>query len=157
MLHDLFGAVRLVHHNHSWLYALVHVALPVGWRDNNHTGHAFLREPVDAVVIVLVEHPELKQLSVVDNLRSNVRLQLELDGWLGQSHVQLKLDYCAHKVPEVWLADAVFKHVELLTVTREERKTLDAVLVLNEGGKLLIGVGEDRLRLIFEYGLEARF
>lgn len=157
MFFDLLSAVRRVHHNHSWLDALVHVALSVGWRDNNHTGHAFLREPVDAVVIVLVVHPKFKKLCVVHSLRGNARLQLEFDGWLRQDHVQLKLYHCAHKVPKVWLADAIVKHVELVTVVREERETLGAVLLLHKSGNLLISVGEDRLRLIFEYGLEARF
>ena len=132
MFFDLLSAVRRIHHNHSWLDALVHVALSIGWRDNNHTGHAFLREPVDAVVVVFVVHPEFKQLCVVHSLRGNARLQLELDGRLRQDHVQLKLDHSAHKVPEVWLADAVVKHVELLTVAREERETLRAVLLLNK-------------------------
>ena len=59
-------------------------------------------------------------------------MQLELDRWLRKNHVQLKLDHSAHKVSEVWLADAVVKHVELLTVTREKRKTLGAVVLLNK-------------------------
>ena len=46
--------------NHGRLDALVDVALAVWWGKHDHARVALLREPVDAVVVALVEHPEFK-------------------------------------------------------------------------------------------------
>lgn len=64
MLLYLFCAIFLCKYNHSWFDTLVDVALSERWRHNNHTRQSFLWKAVNAVVVVLVEHPKLKPLKV---------------------------------------------------------------------------------------------
>lgn len=54
--HVVLGVVR--EHDDGWLDALIDKALSVGRRKNNDAGIAFSREAIDAIVVILVKHPE---------------------------------------------------------------------------------------------------
>ena len=69
---------------------LIHVALSVGWRQNDHARVALSRKSVDAVIVILVEHPELvllHQFSLVLTLLATQHG--ELDWWIVEDHVKL--------------------------------------------------------------------
>ena len=99
----LFDRVRsITKHNYSRFYALVHISLAIGRWNNNNTGHSFLWEPIDTVVVILIEHPVLKQFSFVTLLVYR-GLKLQLDWRLRQYHVQLQLYNSFRKLDKVRL------------------------------------------------------
>jgi hypothetical protein len=65
MVHELMliFPVRIRQHNNSRLNPLVDVPLPKWWRQHNNAWITFLGKAINAVVVVLVEHPELKFLN----------------------------------------------------------------------------------------------
>ena len=62
MLLDLLCAILPSQHNYSRLYSLIYKALSVGWWHYNHAWQPLLREAINTVVLVFVEHPELESL-----------------------------------------------------------------------------------------------
>jgi len=88
--------------NDCWFDSLVNVARPVRRGENNCAGVAFLRKAVDAVVVVLVVHPEVE---LVDQVRLGVPLlnrQLLHFYWrVVQTHVQTQPHHCSEELLEV--------------------------------------------------------
>ena len=81
MLSDLFSAILLPEHNHSRLNALVNEALSEGGRHDDNAGKTLLREAIDAVVVLLVVHPELEPIKEVSFCLDSC-VELHLDGWV---------------------------------------------------------------------------
>ena len=92
--------------------------MAVGWRQDDHARISLAREPIDAIVIVLVEHPKFKLLNELGLGFALLAAQHgELDRWIVEDHVELKFDYGLHKADEVGRADIIFEHIHRVIVT----------------------------------------
>lgn len=147
----LFVLSTIVRENDdSRLDALVDVALTIGWRQHDHTGIAFFRESIDAVVVVLVEHPEVIlfcQLRLLDPFRATEHRQL--DRRVIQNHMKLEFHDGLDEADKVRTAHVVFEHLPGIVV-RKESLTAWLVLLLDEVFDLILRVLEDLSVVIFK-------
>lgn len=146
----LFDRVRgITKHNYSRFYALVHITLAIRRWNNNNTGHSFLWEPIDTVVVILIEHPVLKQFSFVTLLVYR-GLKLQLDWRLRQYHVQLQLYNSFRKLDKVRLWDAIIKKLKFVVILFEKLLTIWSECVFDELSHLFVAEVKDCLSLVFE-------
>ena len=58
MVHQHLVLIVIREYDHCGLNTLIDISLAIGRRKHDHARVAFPRKPIDAIVIVLVEHPE---------------------------------------------------------------------------------------------------
>ena len=118
MLHEHVILVVVREHNHRRFDSLVDVALAVGWGQDDHARISLAREPIDAIVIVLVEHPKFKLLNELGLGFTLLAAQHgELNRRIVKYHVELKFDYGLNKADEVWRADIILEHIHRIIIT----------------------------------------
>ena len=90
VIHEHVVLVVVREHDHRRFDSLVDVALAVGWGQDDHARISLAREPIDAIVIVLVEHPKFKLLNELGLGFALLTAQHgELNWWIVKYHMQL--------------------------------------------------------------------
>ena len=88
VLHQEVVLIVVSQHNHGRFDALINVSLAVGRGQDYNARVAFFREAINAVVVILVEHPELKFLSqLLLGLTFLTTEHGQLYRWVIQDHV----------------------------------------------------------------------
>jgi hypothetical protein len=129
MLIQLFSC--FIDWQHCRLDSLVNITLSVRGRQDHHTWEAFLRKTINAIVIVLIVHPEVKFFYQGSfKLSCRPRFHTQLDRWIVQDHMECNLENCSEKSLKIFCRDIFFEFFKSSIASTNNFLTLRLVLLL---------------------------